>query len=170
MWDDKNTLMLKRLWLEGYSAAKIADRMGGRVTRNAIIGKVHRMGLTRSPAVRVKRKTKSVDDRKTPPRVSLYDRRIMRHDLPALPLPPHVVPNGPLVSFADLEPHHCRAPFGEVGKPGFGFCGCNKVSGTSYCADHLHQFTRSPQVNSSGPMPQGAFIPPKQEEIDEVLS
>lgn len=44
-WTDERVEILKKLWAEGLSASQIAGRLGG-VTRNAVIGKVHRLGLS----------------------------------------------------------------------------------------------------------------------------
>ena len=44
-WTDERVELLKKLWAEGLSASQIAGRLGG-VTRNAVIGKVHRLGLS----------------------------------------------------------------------------------------------------------------------------
>lgn len=44
-WTEKRTEILKKMWLEGYSAAKIAKELGEGLSRNAVIGKVHRLGL-----------------------------------------------------------------------------------------------------------------------------
>jgi GcrA cell cycle regulator len=44
-WTDERVSALKKLWAEGHSASQIAKQLGG-VTRNAVIGKVHRLGLS----------------------------------------------------------------------------------------------------------------------------
>ncbi|HKD56708.1 MAG TPA: GcrA family cell cycle regulator, partial [Hyphomicrobiaceae bacterium] len=44
-WNDERVELLKKLWSDGLSASQIAGRLGG-VTRNAVIGKVHRLGLS----------------------------------------------------------------------------------------------------------------------------
>ena len=44
-WTDERVTVLKKLWAEGHSASQIAKQLGG-VTRNAVIGKVHRLGLS----------------------------------------------------------------------------------------------------------------------------
>ena len=44
-WNDERVELLKKLWADGLSASQIAGRLGG-VTRNAVIGKVHRLGLS----------------------------------------------------------------------------------------------------------------------------
>src|SRR5688572_16188365 len=52
-WTDERVELLKRLWTEGLSASQIAGRLGGGVTRNAVIGKVHRLNLSgRAPQPR----------------------------------------------------------------------------------------------------------------------
>lgn len=45
-WTEDRVGALKKLWLEGQSASQIAKALGGGVTRNAVIGKVHRLGLS----------------------------------------------------------------------------------------------------------------------------
>ena len=45
-WTDDRVELLKKLWAEGLSASQIAAKLAGGVTRNAVIGKVHRMGLS----------------------------------------------------------------------------------------------------------------------------
>ncbi len=45
-WDEPQTELLTRLWLAGETARTIAERLGGGITRNAVIGKAHRLGLT----------------------------------------------------------------------------------------------------------------------------
>ena len=44
-WTDERVELLKKYWSEGLSASQIASKLGG-VTRNAVIGKVHRLGLS----------------------------------------------------------------------------------------------------------------------------
>ncbi|WP_259780210.1 GcrA family cell cycle regulator [Aestuariispira ectoiniformans] len=48
-WTEERVETLKGLWTKGYSARQIAERLGG-VTRNAVIGKAHRMGLSSRPS------------------------------------------------------------------------------------------------------------------------
>lgn len=150
-WTQERTEIAKRLWLEGLSAENIACRLGI-PSRNAVIGKMHRLGLSRNSS-----ETMRAHGRMSGKRVQKQRREksgyapapkpVVRVDAVCLPLPKEDNPKGPLVLFADLEPHHCRAPYGEVGKSGFGFCGRDKVPGTSYCAEHHARFTVSPNIN-----------------------
>ena len=63
-WTDERVELLKKLWTEGHSASQIAARLGMGVTRNAVIGKVHRLNLSgrvtqpRSTEPRAPRKTR----------------------------------------------------------------------------------------------------------------
>lgn len=172
MWTVERTERAVALWNKGTSAGVIAHELGG-VTRNAVIGKMLRLGLRRAGDKTVKRKTYASNHR-VKPRVNNFDRRVMRCDLTPLPLPADEPPGKPLVTFDGLEPHHCRAPYGDPKQPGFGFCGCEKVPGKSYCAAHLARFTMAVRVClAPGPKPrteEPAFAPHKPSEIDEVLA
>jgi len=48
-WNDERVAALQRLWAQGLSASQIAERLGN-VTRNAVIGKAHRLGLASRPS------------------------------------------------------------------------------------------------------------------------
>ena len=63
-WTDERVELLKKLWTEGHSASQIAARLGMGVTRNAVIGKVHRLNL--SGRVTQPRSTEPRAPRKTP--------------------------------------------------------------------------------------------------------
>ena len=49
-WTDERIATLKKMWKDGHSAADIAKKLGEGVTRNAVIGKAHRMGLSGRPS------------------------------------------------------------------------------------------------------------------------
>jgi len=61
-WNDERVETLKRLWNQGLSASQIAGELGHGITRNAVIGKVHRLGLSgraKSPSAATSRPRKS---------------------------------------------------------------------------------------------------------------
>lgn len=134
MWTEERVEKMKALRSEGYSASIIANELGG-VSRSAVIGKLHRLGLFGSHKVGKRHKggpkpKPRVEGLVRPPRV-----------IHAAPLPKEDTPKGPLVMFADLEPHHCRAIYGHPrGGGDWGYCGCDRVPGSSYCADHMLRF------------------------------
>ena len=134
MWTEERVEKLKALRSEGCSAGIIANELGG-VSRSAVIGKLHRLGLFGSHKVGKRHKggpkpKPRVEGLVRPPRV-----------IHAAPPPKEDEPKRPLVSFADLEPHHCRAIYGYPSGGGdWGYCGCEKVPGSSYCAEHMQRF------------------------------
>ncbi|HDL16571.1 MAG TPA: GcrA cell cycle regulator, partial [Rhizobiales bacterium] len=73
-WTDDRVELLKKLWAEGLSASQIAGQLGG-VTRNAVIGKVHRLGLSgrattsRTKAPRTRRRTAHATNRAARPQL-----------------------------------------------------------------------------------------------------
>ena len=67
-WTDDRVGALKKLWLEGQSASQIAKQLGGGVTRNAVIGKVHRLGLSGRAAPSQPARTVAATFRTTRPR------------------------------------------------------------------------------------------------------
>lgn len=173
MWTDARVKRMVVLWEGGFSAAYIAADIGG-VSRNAVIGKVHRMGLRRrdepnqfngrnmrKKGPRGPNKAKGVSG---PAIVTLAPTR--------LDLPDEDTPQGPLVSFDELEPHHCRAPYGDPRRDGFGFCGCERVLGKPYCQEHMQRLYVAPPATrpNANPARPGVFAPPMQHEIDEVVS
>lgn len=132
-WPDAWTEELKALWPTGLSCSQIAARMGKGLTRNAIIGRAHRLDLERRGRP-VTTKPKKIRNRRSP-------RRTTREERTAFSLPPIDIEAlrcavvDPLhLALADLEPHQCRYPYG--GGP-YTFCGLPKLEPYSYCGAHL---------------------------------
>ena len=80
-WDEPRMELLKRLWVSGETARTIAERLGGGITRNAVIGKAHRLGLTgkhgsKGPALKRTRKSTSKTRNQQPRRASRPRNRI----------------------------------------------------------------------------------------------
>lgn len=150
-WNDERVNTLKKLWAEGHSASQIAKQLGG-VTRNAVIGKVHRLGLSgrATPSRPVKR----------PPRLARPKPRFLADGtvaaaaaapatpapslpVPALaierataikPLPPLLVDGTP-ATILTLRDTMCKWPIGDPADPKFAFCG-RKADCGPYCAEH----------------------------------
>jgi GcrA cell cycle regulator len=116
---------LKQLW-GTYSARWIAVHLG--MTRNAVIGKAHRLGLERQKTANRPGERQRPHKRKPPPIVVIVP-------APLPPDPPKPPPSG--VKLVDLERHHCRWPLGEPRD--MLFCGQPKWELTSYCPFHVKQ-------------------------------
>lgn len=88
MWTDKNVELLRKLWAEGKSSSQIAKAIGGNMTRNAVIGKVHRLGLravgasgrSNVPAPEPLRRL-TPEDRQENEGPLTFSRRMQRHNL-----------------------------------------------------------------------------------------
>lgn len=148
IWSDERVERIVQLWGDGRSASAIAALIGG-TTRNAVLGKLHRLGLTqkRTPhraslETRIRRKAKRT---KTAPTVKRTD--ILR-ELPTEPLPPEDTPPSSLIAFDDLEPHHCRWVYGDPRRGDHGFCGQHHVEGLAYCAGHARKAYVVPEVKA----------------------
>lgn len=149
-WSDEQTETAVKLWNEGNSAGFIAQKIGG-LSRNAVIGKMHRLGLSRHTAgvsASIKRASRisAKRRRKRKPAQSLRFGKVKSLEaLPAAPLPPEPPAPEKLFSLFDLTEREeaervklCRFIYGDPKQPGSGYCGCEKAPGSSYCPAH-HQ-------------------------------
>lgn len=147
-WTDEKVDLLKQLWAEGRTCSYIADRIGG-VSRNAVIGKVHRIGLA-GRIVKSTDKTKvRMGGPKPPKKMKVKPapergQKAILAELPVEPLPAEDIPPEKLVAFADLEESHCRWIYGDTRSGTHGFCGANKVIGLSYCERHARRAFAAP--------------------------
>jgi GcrA cell cycle regulator len=130
-WTPQRVERLTRLWSEGASASEIARVLGEGATRNAVIGKIHRLGLAGRPEPSRPGRRASVVE---PPPQPRRRRRLPR------PLPPSVAPNEPppeqgCATILSVGRHACRWPIGDPLAEGFTLCGRPAVRG-AYCAPH----------------------------------
>ncbi len=121
-WSDDRVAVLKRLWGEGKTAAEIAKELGEGVTRNAVIGKAHRLKLS-SRLSPIQQNTKKIKSDKVKP--------VQRRPMKNIP-----VFKGKEVKMEDLREKMCRWPHGDPQSTEFSFCGCNIVEGLPYCPEH----------------------------------
>lgn len=162
-WNDERVELLKKLWSEGLSASQIAARLGG-VTRNAVIGKVHRLGLSgRATTSRMKshrprpRATAAAAKRMGKARYSNVGNPALRalYQPEAEPFTPAVeelvIPLAERKSIQTLTECNCRWPIGDPQLADFHFCGKNKVPGLPYCEFHARRAFQPPQVKRRAP-------------------
>lgn len=158
-WTDERVERLKRLWAEGLSASQIAAQLGG-VSRNAVIGKVHRLclpgrakagGSTSASRVAAKQRPTSA------PRAPNYASRVATHTVTRaagatmikeeievdgleevqIARPSNVVvPIAKKLLLTDLTERTCKWPVGDPMKDDFHFCGCDSPDASPYCAYH----------------------------------
>lgn len=154
-WTDDRVELLKKLWSEGLSASQIAGRLGG-VTRNAVIGKVHRLGLsgrattTRMKPTRTRRVTSTAKRQRpafkqqgNPAFRSLYQGEGEVYQPPVEEIE---IPLEERKSLQDLTETSCRWPIGDPQMADFHFCNRNKVPGLPYCEHHSRRAFQPPQA------------------------
>ena len=169
-WNDERVELLKKLWAEGLSASQIAGRIGS-VTRNAVIGKVHRLGLSgRATTTRMKShrpRTRPTVNKRPPakPRFTNVGNTALRAlyqdaEPYVAPVEELVIPVAERKSIQTLEECSCRWPIGDPQDADFHFCGKTKVTGLPYCEFHARRAFQPPQARrgsnqgNRAPLPQ----------------
>lgn len=150
-WTDERVELLKTLWAEGLSAAQIANKMGG-VTRNAVIGKVHRLGLSgRATPAKPQRGCGTSAERRDEPAAAKPARQEIK---PVIPEPEAitalVLDSGDLTTVSTIKNNMCKWPIGDPAKDDFHFCGQPVETGKSYCAYHARLAFQPPQRRERG--------------------
>ena len=148
-WTEERVAELKKLWAEGHSASQIAKRLGS-VTRNAVIGKVHRLGLSgratpSRPVKRPPRLARPKPQQQLPRQAQTRGTNALavREVAPPTPLTeaetniePQRLPNGDMVTVLTVKDTMCKWPIGDPADTAFGFCGHASADGSPYCAEH----------------------------------
>jgi hypothetical protein len=132
-WTDARREQVRQLWEAGFTAGQIARRLDIGVTKNAIIGLVHRNGFVRPLSRKKPRKPTPTKKKRAAPK---QPRPVAVHVTPPPP-PPPPTPIGEL-TIDELQEHHCRWPTGD--SP-FRFCGDHRRDGSSYCDTHHRRGT-----------------------------
>lgn len=161
-WDENDGAREKRLrglYAEGLSAARIARRMQQdeptppegeqpKPSRNAVISKLHRLGIVDPTVVRrdprQKAPPKKRPERQPPPKLPKFTID------PYTPRDPDYTPpmEQRVGGVCDLETHHCRWPLGDPRDADFAFCGGTRESGIPYCRHHAVIAFAPPQVKN----------------------
>lgn len=119
-WTEDRIEILRKLWDEGLSASQIAKQLGENVTRNAVIGKAHRLGLKSRPSPVKKDARKKAPAKPAAKKVTVKETK----------------PTSGKVSLLELTDRMCKWPIGHPGDDDFHFCGKPAEPGMPYCAAH----------------------------------
>ena len=132
-WSDARVTTLSNLWQDGLSASQIAKQLGG-VTRNAVIGKVHRLGLSGRATPSRPARAATIRSARTPRPVRPPPLPRARRAVIAAPV--ESPPEGPglVTAMTGLGAHVCKWPIGDPKALGFSFCG--RPAEGVYCAGH----------------------------------
>lgn len=140
-WTDERVALLKKFWVEGKTAAEIAKLIGG-VTRNAVIGKAHRLKLSgRVSPIQENEEAGNIvrTPRKLPEGRTQRVVRVTNRDMISAVVTPAIDVDfcvGEGVQLVELKESMCRWPIGDPKEEGFKFCGGKTAEGMTYCDHH----------------------------------
>ena len=147
-WTEARTELATQLWKDGQSATQIAARLGG-CTRNAVIGRIHRLGLAGRPKTRTRiygAPAKGGRPKKSFASTAFVMSPVQKAmaKIRTEPIPSPAATDVARVSFNDVEPHHCRFIPGDpaefrADRPMY--CGDKIVPGMSWCPAHATRCT-----------------------------
>ena len=145
-WPTQIIDRLKGLWAEGLSTTEIGRRLG--MTKNAVIGKAHRLQLPARPSP-IRKQSAGPQRAPKPKRVSgptLAPLQVRAATPPPpalavalLPAPGAAVPRSPASPDPGRNHLPCCWPLGEAGRAEFRFCDAATVPGKPYCGEHCRQ-------------------------------
>ena len=132
-WTQEREEKLKELWDKGHTASQIAQILGG-TTRNAVIGKAHRLKLAaRAVSKGAKIQKKPITENETNKGEKLISRKAR---FKSLLLDKNFESEKPK-TLEQLDDANCRWPIGHPDEKDFYFCGRTPVEGFSYCKLHV---------------------------------
>lgn len=159
-WNDERVELLKKFWAEGLSASQIASKMGG-VTRNAVIGKVHRLGLSgRATPAKPQRGCDHECHEDEQPATAFARADIEKLIVEPEFVAPAVLSSGDMATVATLKGNMCKWPIGDPAKDDFHFCGQSAPTGKPYCAYHAQMAFQPAQRRPDRPVQPAAKILP----------
>ena len=131
-WDDKKIEILKNEWGKGKTASQIAELIGG-VSRNAVIGKAHRLKLSITIKTRKSSNNFSKKDNNVEKKLNNYNKRIKFRSL----LLDKNFEEAKNISLEELNENTCKYMEGHPNEKSSKFCGRKTVEKFSYCPLHL---------------------------------
>jgi len=132
-WTEEKVSKLKQLWGKGNTASQIAEIIGG-ISRNAVIGKAHRLNLSAKIKTRTATSNKNFDSNVEANNVQLKRGRKSRFK--SLIIEKDFEPENPK-QLEELDESSCKWPIGHPDEKNFYFCGRSSLKDFSYCKLHL---------------------------------
>ena len=132
-WTDEKVAKLKELWGKGNTASQIAEIIGG-ISRNAVIGKAHRLNL--SAKIKTRSATSNENFEKSIDNKNTKLKRGRKSRFKSLIIEKDFEPENPK-TLEELDENSCKWPIGHPNENNFYFCGRTSLKDFSYCKLHL---------------------------------
>ena len=132
-WNEEKVAKLKELWGKGSTASQIAEIIGG-ISRNAVIGKAHRLNL--SSKIKTRNVSSSQNFDNSSEENSPKQRRDRKSKFQSLIIEKDFEPENPK-KLEGLDENSCKWPIGHPEEESFYFCGRSSLKDFSYCKLHL---------------------------------
>ena len=132
-WTEEKVAKLKELWGKGNTASQIAEIIGG-ISRNAVIGKAHRLNLSAKIKTRVASSNKGFENSRVSK--NLKPKRGRKSRFSSIMIEKDFEPENPK-QLEELDENSCKWPIGHPDEKSFYFCGRSSLKDFSYCKLHL---------------------------------
>ena len=133
-WTEEKVAKLKELWGKGNTASQIAEIIGG-ISRNAVIGKAHRLNLSAKIKTRTATSNQNFDNSSTEKNIQ-STRRGRKNKFKSLIIDKDFEPENPK-QLEELDENSCKWPIGHPDEKSFYFCGRSSLKDFSYCKLHI---------------------------------
>ena len=132
-WTEEKVAKLKELWGKGNTASQIAEIIGG-ISRNAVIGKAHRLNL--SAKIKTRTATSNQNFENSLEEKNIKTKKFRRGKFKSLIIEKNFEPENPK-QLEELTDNDCKYPIGHPNEKDFYFCGRSSLKDFSYCKLHL---------------------------------
>ncbi len=133
-WTEEKVESLKKLWGSGKTASQIAEIIGG-ISRNAVIGKAHRLNLSAKIKTRTATSNQNFNDSRNEKNIQAA-KRGRKSKFKSLIIEKDFEPENPK-QLEELDENSCKWPIGHPDEKSFYFCGRSSLKDFSYCKLHL---------------------------------